>query len=360
MLACGAADFVLVDAREPLAKAGLSLIHAQACYEGKYWNTTGIARHVTVEALLPEMRRRGITVLSHGATGRGNDQVRFQLVANMLAPDIEVYAPWRDETFLAAFRGRGQMIDFCEKRGLPIKASRSKPYSTDANLLGLTHEAGVLESLQTSPDVIEPGMGVHAKDAPAAGEEMEIRFENGAPVSINGARVSVLQALEKANTLGGKHGVSIAFHLVENRFVGIKSRGVYESPGMEVLGSAYAYLLQLVLDRRAREIFDELSRYIARQVYQGYGFDLGSRMAGAAIAETAALVSGTVTVRLQRGAVSFVSAKNVPHSLYSEDTASMEAVGTYDHADSEGLLRVLSVSARALAAAGQVKPRLLE
>ena len=142
MLASGAVDAVILDAREALAEAGLKVIQAQACYEGRYWNTTGIARYVTTKCILEEMARRNITILSHGATGRGNDQVRFQLATNMLAPDVQVYAPWRDEAFLKEFGGRAQMIAFCEERKVPITASLSSPYSTDANILGLTHEAG--------------------------------------------------------------------------------------------------------------------------------------------------------------------------------------------------------------------------
>src|SRR5262249_19557516 len=160
-----------------------------------------------------------------------------------------------------------------------------------------------------------------------------------------------------ANQIGGRHGVGIATHLVENRFVGIKSRGVYEAPGMELLGTCYAYLLQLVLDRRARELFDQLSLYLAKQIYQGYGYDFGSGMAQAAVKQVAELMTGTIAVSLHRGHVLFGSAADVPHSLYSEANASMEAIGEFDHADSEGFLRVLSVSARALAAAGQIETR---
>jgi argininosuccinate synthase len=273
----------------------------------------------------------------------------------MLAPKIEVYAPWRDEEFLKVFRGRGEMIDFCESRKLPITASRSKPYSTDANMLGLTHEAGVLESLETSPLVITPGMGVHPHDAPATPEQFSVRFERGIPVSINGKLVTPREAMLQANQHGGKHGVGIGLHVVENRFVGIKSRGVYEAPGMELLGTCYALLVQLILDRRARQVFDDLSQLVSRQVYQGYGFDLASQMADAALSRVAELITGTITVQLLRGTVQFISAKDVPHSLYSEANASMEAIGEFDHADSEGLLRVLGVSARALAASKQIK-----
>jgi argininosuccinate synthase len=181
-----------------------------------------------------------------------------------------------------------------------------------------------------------------------------IRFEKGRPIAINGKNVSMYEAIRLANQLGGKHGVGICYHLVENRFVGIKSRGVYEAPGMELLGTAYFYLLQLVLDRRARELFDQLSLMLAKQVYQGYGYDLASKVALDAVKSFAQLVTGTIAVSLYKGNTNFESATDVPHSLYSEANASMEAIGEFDHADSEGFLRVLSVSARALAAMKQV------
>jgi len=354
MLACGAQDYVRIPLHDAIAEAGLDIIQAQAYYEGRYWNTTGIGRHVIVAGMLPEMKKRNITILSHGATGRGNDQVRFQLVTNMLEPTFEVYAPWRDEAFLSKFRGRSEMIDYCNERKLPIKATKDAPYSTDANLLGLTHEAGKLESLETPPSFVTPGMGVHPTKAPDAPETVTIRFEKGRPVSINGKQVSMYEAITLANQLGGKHGVGICYHLVENRFVGIKSRGVYEAPGMELLGTAYFYLLQLVLDRRSRELFDQLSLMLAKQVYQGYGYDLASRVATDAVRSFAQLMTGTIAVSLYKGNTNFQSATDVPHSLYSEANASMEAIGEFDHADSEGFLRVLSVSARALAATKQV------
>ena len=164
MLACGAKELIVVPLHDAIAEAGLDIIQAQAYYEGRYWNTTGIGRHVIVAGMLPEMKKRGISILSHGSTGRGNDQVRFQLVTNMLEPTFEVYAPWRDEAFLAKFRGRSEMIDYCSERKLPIKATKDAPYSTDANLLGLTHEAGKLESLETPPSFVTPGMGVLADE----------------------------------------------------------------------------------------------------------------------------------------------------------------------------------------------------
>jgi len=355
MLLAGAADFVLLPAREAIAQAGLSVIQSQACYEGRYWNTTGIARCVLAKAMVLEMQKRGLSIFSHGATGRGNDQVRFQLITNMLAPEFEVYAPWRDEEFLERFPGRSEMIDFCQEKGLPVTATKDKPYSTDSNLLGLTHESGLLEALTTPAHFVKPIMGCYPSDAPDESEEFTVHFEQGCPVTLNGSPVSLVEAIVQANTIGGRHGIGIGTHLVENRFVGIKSRGVYESPGVEILGTCYGLLLQLILDRRAREFFDQLSLLIAKQIYQGYWFDLATQMALQAIQPPAQLATGTLTVSLYKGNISFVSANNTPHSLYSEENASMEGIGSYNHADSEGLLRVLGVSARVLATSGQIK-----
>ncbi len=356
MRACGAADFVAIPLHEMIAESGIEVIQFQARYEGAYWNTTGIGRHVIVAGMIPEMKARGIDVLGHGATGRGNDQVRFQLCTNMLDPAISVYAPWRDEAFLKRFGGRTAMIEYCTERKLPIKATLNAPYSTDANLLGLTHEAGKLEHLTVGPWFITPGMGVLPKDAPDKEESVTVRFEHGRPVELNGMPVSAFEAIAQANAIGGRNAIGIATHLVENRFVGIKSRGVYEAPGMELLGTAYSYLLQLVLDRRSRELFDQLSLFHAKQIYQGYGFDLATHMARQALEPVNALATGTIALKLYKGGIHFDSATDVPHQMYSESNASMEAIGEFNHADSEGFLRVLQVSARALAVNRQVVP----
>jgi len=354
MLKSGAKEHVFIDAKQALAEAGLSMIQAQAAYEGGYWNTTGIARHVKVKAILPVMKKMGIPVFSHGATGRGNDQVRFQLCFNMLAPEIEIYAPWRDDNFLKKFPGRSEMIEFCEAQGISVKATKSKPYSTDANLLGLTHEAGILESLETPVTAVTSQFGKFAKDAAETPEIFSVKFEQGVPTEINGKKVSLFQAFLEANKIGGQNGIGIGVHVVENRFVGIKSRGVYEMPGIELLGKCYEYLMQLVLDRRAREYFDTTSRFISKQVYQGYFFDLGSQMAMESVKKAASLITGEISVSLYKGNVLYQGAKEIPHSLYSEADASMEGIGTYDHADAEGLLRIWGVSAKAAARAKQI------
>lgn len=353
MIACGSSAFVGVNLQTEVAALGLEAIQVQSNYESRYWNVCGLGRQATTAGILPHVKKKGIKILAHGATGRGNDQVRFQIITNMLEPAFSVYAPWRDEAFLSRFGGRGEMIDYCEQHGLPIKASREKPYSTDANLLGLTHEAGKLESLETPAALVTPEMGVWAKDAPEQAETFTVRFEKGVPVMINGSAVDTLGAFLMANKIAGQHGIGIGLHMVENRFVGIKSRGVYEQPGIELLGTCYGLLLQLILDKRALNLFQTFSATFANQVYQSYYNDLCSQMIRSSVAKVNALATGTVTVSLYKGHVNYVKITDAPHSLYTQDS-SMEKEGNFNHADSEGFINVLSVHAKTLAATGQI------
>lgn len=357
LIASGAKEAIIIDGRQQIANAGCLAVQAQALYEGEYWNTTGIGRHVIVSTIIPKMREKGISIFVHGATGRGNDQVRFQFITNMFEPTFEVYAPWRDEIFLKKFGGRKQMIDFCIERKLPIKHSHDKPYSTDANLLGLTHEAGKLEFLNTPALFIDAEMGVLPTNAPNEKEVFEVTFEKGWPVKINGEKVDSFQAFDKANKIGGKHGIGIARHLVENRFVGIKSRGVYEMPGIVLLGKCYEYLLELVLDRRSRILFNSLSTFIGQQIYEGYWFGTAGQSAMAAVESFSNLASGTISVELYKGQIFFKDATGVAHSLYSPEDASMESVGSFNHSDSEGFLKVLGLNAKALSVKKQLDPR---
>ena len=349
MLGSGAESAHIVQGQDALAESGLKVIQSQARYEGGYWNTTGIARPITVGAMLPEIDAQDIGVLFHGATGRGNDQVRFQLAANTLQPSLQVYAPWRDPEFVQQFPGRQQMLDYCEENDLPIRPSRESRYSTDANFLGLTHEAGDLEDVAISPVFVEPGMGVWPWDAPDSDEIVTIRWEEGVPVTLNGNPLGLVEMFQQANRVAGKHAVGIGTHVVENRFVGVKSRGIYESPGMELLGRSYEYLLQFILDRRARELFDYLSGVISLQIYQGYWLDLATTSALAALEPMTRLASGTISVRLYKGNIFFDTADDtpeaMPYSLYTDDS-SMEAMGTYDHSDAEGFLKVLGISSK--------------
>lgn len=374
MEACGAKEAVIVPLRKEIAAAGILAIQGQVTYEGDYWNTTPLGRYVTTKGILEEVTKRGIRILSHGATGRGNDQVRFQLITNMLTPGFSVYAPWRDQVFLDAFAGRQEMIQYCESKGLPIKHSKTKPYSTDANLLGLSHEAGELEFLTTAANFVTPEMGVRAVDAPDAPERVVVRFEKGFPVSINDEATDSYGAIERANAIGGRNAVGINDHMLENRMVGTKSRGVYEAPGLALLGAAYQYLLQAVLDRRARKVFEYASETFSEQLYQAYGLDLASQMARGVIRQAASLATGTVTVDCYKGNVQFVSLTDVPHSLYVEAHASMDdldgeenvegleetELAGYDHADSEGFLKVLGLSATTAGRSGQAAQSLTE
>ena len=356
MISCGASEAVIVPGQEPLAEAGLKVIQSQAKYEGGYWNTTSIARPITVEVILKEFESRDINVLFHGATGRGNDQVRFQLSANMINPNIEVYAPWRDEEFLIKFPGRIEMIRYCESEGLPIRPAKESKYSTDANFLGLTHEAGDLETVSISSDFVEPGMGLWPWDAPDVPEYVSVRWEEGRPISVNGVEMALTEIFHHCNNLAGRNGIGIGTHVVENRFVGIKSRGLYESPAMELLGRSYEFLLQFVLDRRAREHYEDLSKVISRQIYQGYWFDLATTSALAALEPFNKVATGTINLKLYKGSILFDTAddaeESMPHSLYTDD-GSMEDVGGYNHLDAEGFMNVLGVSAKNVGRRGQ-------
>ena len=349
MLGCGAVEAKIIPGQAALADAGLQVVRAQARYEGGYWNTSAIARPITVRKVLPQLRDRGINVLFHGCTGRGNDQVRFQLASNTLDPALDVYAPWRDPEFVAQFPGRQQLIDYCRTNQLPIKPAAESRYSTDANVLGLTHEAGDLEDVSKSPYFVEPVMGVWPWDAPDQRETVSVRWEEGVPVGLNGEALDLVAMFSGANKVAGTHGVGIGTHVVENRFVGVKSRGIYEAPGMELLGRTYEYLLQFILDRRARVLYEHLSSFISQQVYQGYWLDLATTSALAALEPISLLATGTIAVRLHKGDIYFETAEDtpeaMPHSLYTDDS-SMEALGSYGHADAEGFVKVLGVSAK--------------
>jgi len=360
MKACGAKQSYLLDGKQAIAHAGCLAIQAQAVYEGGYWNTTGIGRHVLVDLLVKAMAKKNLKIMAHGATGRGNDQVRFQLAANMLDPKIKVYAPWRDEMFLKQFGGRKEMIAYCVKHHLPIKHSQKKPYSTDANLLGLTHEAGKLESLKTPALAIEPEMGTFNFLAPKIKKDFSVTFVKGFPALINNQPVNLFKAFDLANRIGGDYGIGIGTHVVENRFVGIKSRGVYEMPGIVLLGKCYEYLLQLTLDRRAKKFHDQLSGLIAEQIYQGYWFDPASQAAMSAVKVFSEYASGQITVTLANGQIYFKESESVKYDLYSEDFSSMEKIGSFNHQDSEGFISVLAVSAKNLSAKKQINENLLK
>ena len=352
MAPCGAETFV-VDLKEPMADACFEVIKYQAMYDGGYWNSTGIARAVTVKGLVAAMREHGCTVLAHGATGRGNDQMRFERYTNVLAPEMKVYAPWRDAGLLEEFPGRIEMVAYLRDAGIEAFPGGEKSYSTDGNLAGLSHEAEDLESMETPCTIVVPTMGVWPSGAPDKAETVEIRFEKGCAVAINGVECSPLDAMQQANDIAGRNGIGFK-NALENRIIGTKSRGVYESPGMELLGQCLTSVYQATMDRRALLLFGQLSTLLADQIYDGRYFDPASTAAKAAIDVFAEFASGTVKVDLYNGNVLFHSLTDCKASLYNEADSSMEASDGLNPVSSQGFAEIQSVEARSLALAGQI------
>jgi argininosuccinate synthase len=353
MAPCGVKT-IIVDLKEPMAEACFEVIEAQAMYDGGYWNSTGIARAVTVRGLLPEMKKQGCTVLVHGATGRGNDQMRFERYTNVLQPSMKVYSPWRDEALLKKFPGRTQMVEFLASHGIQAFVGTKKKYSTDANLAGLSHEAEDLESLETSMLIVVPTMGVWPKEAPDKIEKFKVRFVKGRAVAINNKEVSPIKAMQLANKIAGRNGIGMK-HALENRIIGTKSRGVYEAPGMELLGTCLRYVYQATLDRRAGLLFGQLSKLVADQIYDGRYFDPVTQAARAAIGTFSKHASGTVEVGLYKGNIFFNALRDCKASIYNEADSSMEASNGLNPVSSQGFAEIQSVEALMLAKAGQIR-----
>lgn len=353
MAPCGV-NTIIVDLKRPMAEACFEVLKAQAMYDGGYWNTTGIARAVTAHGLIPVMKKRGCTVLAHGATGRGNDQVRFERYANVLAPNMNVYAPWRDPGLLTEFPGRTQMAAYLKRRGIKTFPGGKKKYSTDSNLAGLSHEAEDLESLETPVTIVIPTMGVWPHDAPNRVENVTIRFEQARAVKINGKKVTPLRAMQLANTIGGRNGLGIK-HALENRVIGTKSRGVYEAPGMELLGRCLEFVYQATLDRRSAQLFRQLSALVAGQIYDGRYFDPVTRAALAAIDVWAGFAGATIQVGLLKGNIYFQKLTDCKASLYNPADSSMEKSRGLNPVNSQGFVEIQSVEARSLARAGQIR-----
>lgn len=348
MATCGV-DTVIVDLKDDMAAGCFDVIQAQAKYDGGYWNTTGIGRYVTCRGLIRAMQQKEVTVLSHGATGRGNDQMRFERYTNVLAPKMRVYAPWRDALLLEEFPGRSEMAAYLGKFNIEAFVGPKKKYSTDANLAGLSHEAEDLESVETPMTIVDPEMGVWPMAAPDKVEEVTIKYAEGRATHINGKALTPVQAIKLANEIGGRNGVGIK-HALENRIIGTKSRGVYEAPGMELLGSALVFLYQAVLDRRAQELFEHLSKHIGSQIYDGRWFDPSTRASLIAIQELTRPATGTVKVGCYKGNVFFMGLSDVAASLYNEADSSMEKSDGLNPVSSQGK----RASARARAAARQL------
>jgi argininosuccinate synthase len=350
----GAASARIVDAREELcAEFAFPVLMWQAKYEGIYLLGTSIARPLISKVCLQVAREVGATAYAHGATGKGNDQCRFQLAAEALDPNIEMIAPWRMEKFRSAFPGRSEMIAYCEQRQIPVKASVDKPYSSDENCLHISYEAGQLESLDVNGvELVQFGMTVSPQEAPDEPEVVAVSFESGIPVAVQGERLSPLGIVEKLNQLGGKHGIG-RIDMVENRFVGMKSRGVYESPGMTILYATLAQLEQITLDRDLVHLRDRLAPEVAELVYYGFWYCPKFDALLAFIRQSHQRVTGEVRVKLYKGNI-IIDSRQSPFSLYDEGIATMEGGGSYNQTDAEGFLRIQGLPSRVQA---RIHPR---
>lgn len=350
------AETIVVDLKDAMAQACYLMVRTQATYDGGYWNTTGIARAVTTKGLIKAMKDRGCTVLAHGATGRGNDQLRFERYTNVLAPEMKVYAPWRDPELLEQFPGRQQMAAYLEAKGIEASVGARKRYSTDANLAGLSHEAEDLESIETPCTIVDPTMCVWPHQAPEELRAVTLRFEKGECVALDGETLAPLAMMLRANELAGQYGIGLK-NALENRVIGTKSRGVYEAPGLELLGTGLRAVYQATVDRRSSALLQSMSRLIADQIYDGRLYDPSSRAALAAVDVIAEYATGTVELGMYRGHLYFHALRDCPHSLYNEADSSMEASDGLNPASSQGYVEVQAVEARSLAKAGQI-PRL--
>ena len=350
----GAVSSRIVDAQEELCSDfAFPVLQWQAKYEGIYLLGTSIARPLISKACLQVAREVGADAYAHGATGKGNDQCRFQLAAEALEPSVKVIAPWRIEKFRDRFPGRTEMLAYCEEKGIPVKATVEKPYSSDENCLHISYEAGKLEELTVNGhDVVEFGMTVSPQAAPDEVESITIGFEAGIPTTLDGDAKSALQIVTELNRIGGRNGIG-RIDIVENRFVGMKSRGVYEAPGMTILYDAHQLIEQLTVDRDLLHLRDRIAPEVAEMVYYGFWYTPKMDALLAFIREAQKTVTGEVSLGLYKGNI-LAQSRTSPNSLYDIDIASMEGGGSYNQTDAEGFLRIMGLPIRVQ---GRVTPR---
>ena len=336
--ATGAVDCIVRDLREEfVADYVFPALRGAAVYEGTYLLGTALARPLIAKHQAEVARETGCDAVAHGATGKGNDQVRFELTFRALAPELTVIAPWRDWDL----RSRTDCIAYAQKYGIPVTATLAKPYSTDRNLMHVSYEGGVLEDPWRAPDeemFITTASPEQAPDVPA---ELVISFERGTPVAVDGEALSPARLLARLNRIAGAHGVG-RVDMVENRFVGLKSRGVYETPGGTVLHVAHRAMESITLDRDVMHERDRLSPRFAELIYNGFWFSPEMDFLRAAIEASQVNVSGDVRVKLFKGSVQ-VTGRRSPLSLYSEAMSSFEDAGaadTYVQADATGFIRL--------------------
>lgn len=342
--ATGAAEAVAEDLRAEFTEEYVwAAIRANAVYEDYYLLGTSLARPVIAKGLVRAARRFGADAISHGATGKGNDQVRFELSAYALNPDIKVIAPWREWTM----GGRADLEAYAAKYDIPVPTTPDKPYSTDANLLHISYEGGVLEDPWAPPP---PGMFAMTRDpqdAPDQPQEVVIAFHEGNPAAVDGEEMAPADLLDRCNRIAGAHGVGRA-DIVENRFVGLKSRGVYETPGGTILHHAHRAVESITMDREVRHLRDGLSLRYAEMVYNGFWFSPEREALQRMFDEMQRPVTGEARLVLYKGGAA-VTGRRAEGALYDQELVSFEAGGSYDQADAAGFIRLNALRLRTLA-----------
>ncbi len=348
-LANGASSVYIEDLKEEfLTDYVFPSVQANAVYESRYLLGTSVARPIIAKRQIEIARKENAAYVSHGCTGKGNDQVRFELAYYALQPDIKVLAPWKMPEFLSRFRGRTDMLQYADQHGISVKASRSKPYSEDENLLHISHEAGILED----PDhICEEEVYSHStaiEKAPDEADILKLTFKDGAPVkaeALGRSETSPLLLFSFLNELGAKHGIG-RMDMVENRFVGIKSRGVYETPGGTILHRALRDLEGLTMDREVMHLRDDLAPRIARMMYNGFWFCPEMDILLSMVRQAQKDVDGQVTLKLYKGRA-YPIARESDKSLYDAGLSSMDEHGGFDQQDSAGFIKINAVRLRA-------------
>jgi argininosuccinate synthase len=340
-LQTGASKLFIEDLRDDFVRNYVfTAIKANAVYEGVYLMGTSLARPVIAKRQIEIARREGADAVAHGSTGKGNDQVRFELTYYALQPDIKVIAPWREWEF----KGRSDLIAYAKEHAIPITATAEKPYSTDRNLMHISYEGGILEDPWAAPPENIFLLTRSPENAKSEAEQVEISFAKGEPVAVNGQTMNPVQLLETLNRIGGEHGIG-RIDLVENRFVGMKSRGVYETPGVTILQAAHRALESITLDREVMHLRDSLAVKFAESIYYGFWFSPEFDLMRKMVDETQQNVSGDVRLKLYRGNA-IVEGRRSPLSLYSERLATFEADTVYNQRDAEGFIKLNALRLR--------------
>jgi len=340
-LATGASKLYIEDLREEFVRDYVwTALKANAVYEGIYLMGTSLARPVIAKRQIEIAQQEGADAVAHGATGKGNDQVRFELTYYALQPDIKVIAPWREWEY----KGRSDLIAYANEHQIPITASAEKPYSMDRNLMHISYEGGILEDPWAEPPENIFLLTRSPENARAEAEYLEISFVKGEPVAINGQSLGAVELLDTLNKLAGAHGIG-RIDLVENRFVGMKSRGVYETPGVTILQAAHRALESITLDREVMHLRDSLGVRFAECIYYGFWFSPEFALLRKTIAETQQQVTGDVRLKLYRGNTIVVGRRS-PHSLYDENVATFEADTVYNQRDAEGFIKLNALRLR--------------